>query len=43
MACMKRNLGEQVSGKIGNIVFYERYGKNYVMATPKKRESYTEE
>jgi len=43
MARMKRNVGEQVSGKIGNVVFYQRYGKNYVRAAPKKRESYTDE
>lgn len=44
MARMKRNVGEQVSGKIGNVVFYQRYGKSYVRAAPtKKRESYTEE
>lgn len=43
MARMKRNVGEQVSGKIGNVVFYQRYGKSYVRAAPKKRESYTQE
>ncbi|HLN72923.1 MAG: DUF6266 family protein [Methylococcaceae bacterium] len=44
MARMKRNIGEQVSGKIGNVVFYQRYGKDYVRAAPtKKRESWTEE
>ena len=43
MARMKRNVGELVSGKIGNVVFYQRYGKSYVRAAPKKRESYTEE
>jgi hypothetical protein len=41
---MKRNVGEQVSGKIGNVVFYQRYGKDYVRSAPmKKRETWTEE
>ncbi|HET6558988.1 MAG TPA: hypothetical protein VFG54_16830 [Prolixibacteraceae bacterium] len=41
---MKRNLGELVSGKIGNVVFYQRYGKSYVRAAPtKKQESWTKE
>jgi len=44
MARMKRNVGEQVSGKIGNVVFYQRYGKDYVRSAPmKKREFWTEE
>lgn len=44
MARMKRNPGEQVSGKLMNVVFYQRYGKSYVRAAPtKKQESYTEE
>jgi len=44
MAKMKRNIGELVSGKIGNTVFYQLNGKSYVRAAPsKKRESWTEE
>ena len=44
MASMKQNVGEQVSGKLGNVVFYQRYGKSYVMAAPtKKKESRSEE
>lgn len=44
MARMKRNIGDQVSGKLLNVVFYQRYGKSYVRAAPtKKRESWTEE
>lgn len=43
MAKMKQNPGEQVSGRLLNVVFYQRYGKSYVRAAPKKRESYTEE
>lgn len=44
MARMKRNPGEQVSGKLMNVVFYQRYGKSYVRAAPtKKQETYTEE
>lgn len=44
MARMKRNVGDLVSGQIGNVVFYQRYGKSYVRAAPtKKRESWSEE
>lgn len=43
MARMKRSIGDQVSGRLMNVVFYQRYGKSYVRAAPKKRESYTEE
>lgn len=44
MARMKRNPGELVSGKLMNVVFYQRYGKSYVRAAPtKKQESWTEE
>jgi hypothetical protein len=40
---MKQVLGEHPSGKLMNVVFYQRYGKSYVRAAPKKRESYTQE
>jgi len=44
MARMKRNIGELVSGKIGNIVFYQLNGNSYVRAAPvMKKESWTEE
>lgn len=43
MARMKQVIGEHPSGKLMNVVFYQRYGKSYVRAAPKKRESYTEE
>lgn len=43
MAQMKQVIGEHPSGKLLNVVFYQRYGKSYVRAAPKKRESYTEE
>lgn len=43
MARMKQVIGEQPSGKLMNVVFYQRYGKSFVRAAPKKRESYTEE
>jgi hypothetical protein len=44
MAKMKRNIGELVSGKIGNVVFYQMNGKSYVRSAPtRKRESWTEE
>lgn len=34
MARMKKNVGDNVSGKLFNVVFYEMYGKNYVRAAP---------
>lgn len=43
MARMKQVIGEHPSGKLMNVVFYQRYGKSYVRAAPKKRENYTEE
>src|SRR5665647_173138 len=44
MAKMKRNIGDLVSGKIGNVVFYQLRGKSYVRAAPKrKKDSWTEE
>ena len=44
MARMKRNIGELVSGKIGNVVFYQLNGKSYVRAAPiRKKDSWTEE
>ena len=44
MARMKRNIGELVSGKIGNVVFFQLNGKSYVRAAPvRKKNSWTEE
>jgi hypothetical protein len=44
MAKVKRNLGELVSGKIGNAVFFQLNGKSYVRAAPvRKKNSWTEE
>jgi hypothetical protein len=44
MARMKRNIGELVSGKIGNVVFYQLHDKSYVRAAPvRKKDSWTEE
>lgn len=43
MARMKQVPGEHPSGKLMNVVFYQRYGKSYVRAAPKKRELYTDE
>jgi len=44
MARMKRNIGELVSGKIGNVVFYQLRDKSYVRAAPvRKKNSWTEE
>lgn len=43
MARMKQVPGEHPSGRLLNVVFYQRYGKSYVRAAPKKRESYTDE
>jgi hypothetical protein len=40
---MKQVPGEHPSGRLLNVVFYQRYGKSYVRAAPKKRESYTDE
>ena len=42
MARMKRNIGDLVSGRIGNIVFYTRNGVNYVRAAPdRKKDSWS--
>jgi hypothetical protein len=42
MAKMKRNIGELVSGRIGNVVFYTRNGVNYVRAVPdRKKDSWS--
>jgi len=44
MARMKRNIGELVSGKIGNVVFYQLNDKSYVRAAPvRKKKSWTDE
>ena len=44
MAKMKRNIGELVSGKIGNVVFFQLNGKSYVRAAPvRKKGSWTEQ
>ena len=44
MAKMKQNIGDLVSGKIGNLVFFQLNGKSYVRAAPvRKRESWTQE
>ena len=44
MARMKRNIGELVSGKIGNVVFYQLNDKSYVRAAPvRKKELWTDE
>ena len=44
MAKIKQNIGDLVSGKIGNLVFFQLNGKSYVRAAPKrKRESWTQE
>ncbi|HEY3373382.1 MAG TPA: hypothetical protein VGK10_21235 [Prolixibacteraceae bacterium] len=44
MAKMKRNIGELVSGKIGNVVFFQLNGKGYVKAAPqRKKDSWTED
>jgi len=34
MAKMKRNIGDYVSGKIGNVVFVQMKGKSYVRSAP---------
>lgn len=34
MARMKRNIGDSVSGRLRNVVFYQRYGKTYVRMAP---------
>jgi hypothetical protein len=31
---MKRNIGDSVSGRLRNVVFYQRYGKTYVRMAP---------
>jgi len=42
MAKMKRNIGDLVSGRIGNVVFYTRNGVNYVRAAPdRKKDSWS--
>lgn len=42
MAKMKRNIGDLVSGKIGNVVFFQLRGKSYVKAAPvRKKDSWT--
>ena len=39
---MKRNIGDLVSGRIGNVVFYTRNGVNYVRAAPdRKKDSWS--
>jgi hypothetical protein len=44
MAKMKRYLGELVSGRIGNVVFFQLNGKSYVRAAPvRKKNSWTED
>ena len=44
MAKMKRPLGDLVSGKIGNVVFYQLNGQSYVRSAPKrKKNSWTEQ
>ena len=44
MAKMKRPLGDLVSGKIGNVVFYQLNGESYVRSAPKrKKNSWTEQ
>ncbi len=40
MARMKRNIGDLVSGRIGNVVFYERFGVNYVCAAPQRKKGF---
>ena len=37
MAKMKRNIGDVVSGKIGNVVFVNLNGKSYVRAAPQRK------
>ena len=37
MARMKRNIGDLVSGRIANVVFYTRNGVNYVRAAPDRK------
>ena len=34
MAKMKRNIGDSVSGKIGNVVFVQMGGNSYVISAP---------
>lgn len=40
---MKQNIGEQPSGKLMDVVFYQRFGKTYVRAAPIRRASYIDE
>ena len=37
MAKMKRNIGDYVSGKLGNVVFVQSQGKGYVRAAPQRK------
>ena len=37
MARMKRNIGDLVSGKIGNVVFYQLNDQSYVRAAPVRK------
>lgn len=42
MAKMKRNIGDLVSGKIGNVVFFQLNGESYARAAPvRKKDSWT--
>lgn len=44
MAKMKRPIGDMVSGKLGNVVFYRMNGKSYVRSAPKrKKDAWTQE
>ena len=44
MARLKKNIGELVSGKVGNLVFYQLNGESYVRAAPvRKKNSWTPE
>lgn len=36
MAKMKRNIGDYVSGKLGNVVFVQMNGKSYVRSAPQR-------
>jgi len=40
MARIKRNIGEQVSGKIGNVVFVQTKNGSYVRAAPVRKNDY---
>jgi len=39
MAKMKRNIGDMVSGKIGNVVFVQMKNKSYVRAAPVRKKN----